>query len=90
MGFVSYLSNRKQLVCIDSCKSVLQDICGMPQRSVILGPLLFLVYINDIHNSITVSSVKLFANDTNLFIHSKTISEAFHKVNESVKLLSVC
>ena len=86
--FRSYLSERKQFVCIGECKSELQTVsCGVPQGSV-LGPLLFLAYINDIHSCIPDSTVKLFADDTNLFVYGKTLSEAYYKANQSLKLLS--
>ena len=49
---------------------------------------MFLIYINDIQNCIPQSTVKLFADDTNLFVHGKTFSEAFHEANESVALLN--
>ena len=62
----SYLSNRKQFVSINDYKSNLADIkCGVPQGS-ILGSLLLLIYINDLHAVIKYSEVHTFADDTNL------------------------
>ena len=64
---MSYLSNRFQFTTIDNVYSrLLKATCGVPQGSV-LGPLLFLLYVNDIANAVPDESVKLFADDTNLF-----------------------
>ena len=61
-----YLSNKKQFVSINGYKSNLADVkCGVPQGS-ILGPLLFLIYVNDLHVAIKYSEVHHFADDTNL------------------------
>ena len=62
----SYLSNRKQRVFINGSESEWGDIeSGVPQGSV-LGPLLFLIYINDLEKGIK-SQIKFFADDTSLF-----------------------
>ncbi len=71
--FKSYLSNRQQCVTVNGVKSNSLPInIGVPQGSV-LGPLLFLIYVNDIAKSVSNSSIvtMLFADDTNIFIESK-------------------
>ena len=65
--FKSYLSDRKQRVVVSSSSSSWSEIsAGVPQGS-ILGPLLFLIYINDIVTDIE-ASIRLFTDDTNLYI----------------------
>ena len=71
--FKSYLSNRKQAVKIGQCISHDKPItCGVPQGSV-LGPLLFLIYVNDIHVSSPQVKFHLFADDTCIFNSSKQL-----------------
>ena len=73
--FRSYLSGRKQYVNIDNCKSKTRSItCGVPQGSV-LGPLFFLLFINDLPNCCPSGEVRIFADDTNVFFHCNNIKE---------------
>ena len=65
--FRSYLSDRKQYVFVNESNSNLPPItCGVPQGSV-LGPLLFLIYINDLPNASKKINFCLFVDDTNIY-----------------------
>ena len=65
--FFSYLSCWKQFVSVNGHSSSLREIsCGVPQGSV-LGPLLFLIYINDLPSSSQLLSFFRFADDTNIY-----------------------
>ena len=69
----NYLSNRSQYVCINGVNSGISPIkCGVPQGS-ILGPLLFILYINDIAQISKTMELILFADDTNIFMSDKCL-----------------
>ena len=86
--FKNYLSNRTQYVSYNNCKSSLRDIvCGVPQGS-ILGPLLFILYVNDITFTSNVLDFILFADDTTILYSHKDINSQVNVVNGELKEVS--
>ena len=83
--FKSYLSNRKQFVSLNGFESSIEDItCGVPQGST-LGPLLFLLYINDFRLCLTDASSGHFADDTFIIYNSKKLKTIETVINYELK-----
>jgi hypothetical protein len=86
--FYSYLHGRNQFVGINNVRSPLLAIkCGVPQGS-ILGPLLFLLYINDLPNASDLLPI-IFADDTNVFYSANNVNGCINIINaEMMKLVT--
>ncbi len=82
--FQSYLDQRKQICMLNNCKSNIEKIrCGVPQGSN-LGPLLFLIYINDFPNCLEATHSNLFADDTILSCQGHSSADIEHRLNYDI------
>ena len=82
--FKSYLSDRFQRVIVNGQVSEWSSVtAGVPQGSV-LGPLLFLIYINDIVNTVSHCEIRMFADDTCLFLEVDDRDAAAALINEDL------
>ena len=87
-GFRSYLSNRKQLTSFDDSKTEMKIVKrGVPQGSM-LGPLFFLIFVNDLNNSTKVLDPVLFADNTNLYCSDSDIRTVFEIANQELGQIS--
>ena len=84
MVFKSYLNERKQMVSCHNTLSGKSTISiDVPQGSV-LGPLLFLIYVNDINRHVHLGACNLYADDTLVYCNGNTMSEPKHNIQQCV------
>ena len=86
--FISYLNIKTQYVNINiSSSSCLSIKCGVPQGS-ILGPLLFILYVNNIVDISKLAKYIMFADDTNLFFGNTNLNLLYKIINDELSLIS--
>ena len=83
----SYLTNRLQYVSALGEKSNKLPVEFGVQQGSVLGPLLFIVYINDIYRSTNLGKFILFADDTNIFVADKCKTTVYETVNSVLNLI---
>jgi hypothetical protein len=86
--FRSYLTGRRQYVSYKNVVSETQPVlCGVPQGSV-LGPLLFIIYTNDLPNAMGSAKSIIFADDTTVYASSNSLTRLYNIINSDLNSLA--
>ena len=86
--FEDYLFNRSQYVTYDNVTSSSKQIdCGVPQGS-ILGPLLFILLVNDLHHTLQKSNLLMYADDTVVYYSAKSSKEVEKVLNAEIQKIA--
>ena len=80
----SYLTDKKQFVIINGKNSKAKCITTGVSQGSVLGPLVFLIYINDIQYTCNSENIRLFADGTSYFLHDKNLENLMNKAKQTV------